>query len=426
MRSPRLAERISAALDVGSLLATPGHVQRLIRQRQAFPSFADSRRATLQVTRADAEGRVRVSGSELAAALVDEPEVQLTATRLSPGELVLSAWGETWRLLDPRGGPGRSGARLAGGNRVGRADGRQSRRGAGRPGGRGRGGPGALRARVDEDADRGDEPCRRRRPRGTGAAQRHPQGAGHARARLGRGRGASRRRCDGGPSQGRLRGDRRRRAQLRATGAGSARRRARREGGAAAGHLGQAGRAGPARHHRAGGVRRGGPRCRGRGGRDRGAGLRGSRHGAQLPGAHDPLRAQRRDERAGRHQAALPPWLHRRRARGRARHDGARHRLGRRGHDDEGRPRRRRLRARRAEDVHHQRPRGRRLPRLRPSLRSASCRCSSSRRASRASSVAASSRRWGCAARRPGSSCSRAVACPPATWSARRAAACCR
>ena len=70
------------------------------------------------MTRADANGRLRVSGSDVAAALGGEAELLLTATRVSPGELALSAWGETWRLLDRQGGPGRGGTSAATGNRV--------------------------------------------------------------------------------------------------------------------------------------------------------------------------------------------------------------------------------------------------------------------------------------------------------------------
>jgi len=131
LRSPALADEVAAALDAGTGPATPAHVERLQRQRQAFPSFAGARPPALRVTRADGRGRLRVSGSAVRAAIAgnaalaseavggeDRAELLLTATRLLPGELVLSAWGETWRLHDSHGGPSPGRARAAGGERV--------------------------------------------------------------------------------------------------------------------------------------------------------------------------------------------------------------------------------------------------------------------------------------------------------------------
>jgi acetyl/propionyl-CoA carboxylase alpha subunit len=125
-RSPALADEIAAVLDTGAGPATSGHVARLQRQLQAFPSFVGSRHSVLRAGPADGRGRLRVSGSAVAAALSEAPgsaaddkaEVRLTATRLAPGELALSAWGETFRLHDTHGGPSQGRAGAAGGNHV--------------------------------------------------------------------------------------------------------------------------------------------------------------------------------------------------------------------------------------------------------------------------------------------------------------------
>jgi len=134
--SPSAALAIAAALDTGEHESLR-HVERFGRQPQAFPSFAATLR--LRATPPDPQGRLRLRGAlltgELSAARpVDDTlapslrallagartgaaaEIPLTATRLSPSELALSAWGETWRLQDPRAAPGRDGARA--GSRV--------------------------------------------------------------------------------------------------------------------------------------------------------------------------------------------------------------------------------------------------------------------------------------------------------------------
>jgi biotin carboxyl carrier protein len=79
----------------------------------------------LRATSPDSRGRLRLSGGLVDAALAEgrpagtgEREVELTATRLSPKELMVSASGETWRLQDPRAGPGPGGARGLAGSRV--------------------------------------------------------------------------------------------------------------------------------------------------------------------------------------------------------------------------------------------------------------------------------------------------------------------
>ena len=123
LRSPPAALAIAAALD----LAGPQrleHVERFSRQRQAFPSFP-SGTARLRATSPDSRGRLRLRGGLLDAALAEgrragteERGVELTATRLSPTELMVSASGETWRLRDPRAGPGPGGARGLAGSRV--------------------------------------------------------------------------------------------------------------------------------------------------------------------------------------------------------------------------------------------------------------------------------------------------------------------
>lgn len=136
--APRVPQRLEAALaspgfarEVARALAGAGpewagpHVARFAAQPQVSPSFPHGRPPRVEVEAAAEEGVFVVRGEALAAALADDrppcpacspelrrlvaaaragspPAVRIVATRLSPGEIAVSAWGETWTLADPR------------------------------------------------------------------------------------------------------------------------------------------------------------------------------------------------------------------------------------------------------------------------------------------------------------------------------------
>jgi acetyl/propionyl-CoA carboxylase alpha subunit len=121
LHSAEAGRAIAAALDSGALNPVPGHLARLMEQRQAFPSFAAGPMLGLRAARAGGDGLIRLTGPELEAALPgagSTRDLRLTATRLSPKELMVSGWGETWRLQDPRAGPAPGSARGGVGSRV--------------------------------------------------------------------------------------------------------------------------------------------------------------------------------------------------------------------------------------------------------------------------------------------------------------------
>jgi acetyl/propionyl-CoA carboxylase alpha subunit len=121
------ASQLCETLDGGTPGFSSALAERFARQAQALPSFPFRRAERIEAVSPDTNGNIVLTGPGLTAALFDgpphdptcslalrtriegaggEPRVSLTATRLSPAEVVVSAWGETWRLRDPRaGGP---------------------------------------------------------------------------------------------------------------------------------------------------------------------------------------------------------------------------------------------------------------------------------------------------------------------------------
>jgi acetyl/propionyl-CoA carboxylase alpha subunit len=125
VRSPQLADALAKALDGGTPRTADGPAEWLRRQPQVFPSFPGTSTVALRASGVDAHGRVRVSGSDVAKALAGGTaggdggaELLLTATRVSPDELALSASGETWSVREARAGPGQARARAAARSRV--------------------------------------------------------------------------------------------------------------------------------------------------------------------------------------------------------------------------------------------------------------------------------------------------------------------
>ena len=135
------ARRVPSAID--ALIASPGfaraltralagagpewsgpHVARFAAQPQALPSFPPGRPRRIEVEPAGPQGALDVRGEALTAALRGErppcpacspalrrlvsgagsgqhPTAAVVATRLSPQEIAVSAWGETWVVTDP-------------------------------------------------------------------------------------------------------------------------------------------------------------------------------------------------------------------------------------------------------------------------------------------------------------------------------------
>jgi acetyl/propionyl-CoA carboxylase alpha subunit len=121
LTSPSFASLLCEALDGGVGGLRTAFAGRFAAQAQAFPSFPFRRPGRIEAARPDADGQIVLTGPGLGAALAAgaaTPPVRLTATRLSAAEVVVSAWGETWRLRDPRAGGERSASRLSGATQV--------------------------------------------------------------------------------------------------------------------------------------------------------------------------------------------------------------------------------------------------------------------------------------------------------------------
>jgi acetyl/propionyl-CoA carboxylase alpha subunit len=115
LASPSFATLLCEALDGGASGLGTAFAGRFTDQAQAFPSFPFRRAGRIEAARPDADGQIVLTGPGLDAALAADrarPRARLTATRLSPREVIVSGWGETWQLSDPRGGGHRSGASL--------------------------------------------------------------------------------------------------------------------------------------------------------------------------------------------------------------------------------------------------------------------------------------------------------------------------
>jgi acetyl/propionyl-CoA carboxylase alpha subunit len=123
--SPGFAREVARALAGAGPEWAGDHVARFAAQAQGFPSFPAGRPRRVEVTAADGEGTLHVSGEALTAALRGEhspcpacsPALRellaragagvpsrstVVATRLTPSRMAVSAWGETWTMTDPR------------------------------------------------------------------------------------------------------------------------------------------------------------------------------------------------------------------------------------------------------------------------------------------------------------------------------------
>ena len=121
LTSPSFASLLCETLDGGVPGLGTAFAERFIDQAQAFPSFPFRRPGRIEAARPDADGQIVLTGPGLDAALAAgraRSEVRLTATRLSPREVVVSARGETWQLRDPRAGGDRSASSLSGATEV--------------------------------------------------------------------------------------------------------------------------------------------------------------------------------------------------------------------------------------------------------------------------------------------------------------------
>ncbi|HPC82376.1 MAG TPA: biotin carboxylase N-terminal domain-containing protein [Thermoanaerobaculaceae bacterium] len=136
--SPGFAREVARELAGAPPEWSGPHVARFGAQPQVFPSFPAGRPLRLEVEAGAGDGVLTVRGEALAATLGGErppcpacspalrrlvagtgrgqsPVATVVATRLSPVELAVSAWGETWVITDPRaavatGGKPRPGA----------------------------------------------------------------------------------------------------------------------------------------------------------------------------------------------------------------------------------------------------------------------------------------------------------------------------
>jgi acetyl/propionyl-CoA carboxylase alpha subunit len=100
LSSPVVVEAVSGALDGRAPDLCAPHAASFARQAQAFPSFPFPRAAPAEVSPQDEPGGFRLrgagSGSE------EQHDLLITATRLSPFEIAISALGETFTAPDPR------------------------------------------------------------------------------------------------------------------------------------------------------------------------------------------------------------------------------------------------------------------------------------------------------------------------------------